>query len=72
MEHRLDLAYRQETEQKTEISKLKTTCQQNVDEIRRLEHLANKIRDEAATYQQQKEDAERLVVKVSGKLFLYY
>lgn len=64
MEHQLDLVYRQESDLKAEISKLQSVCQQNADEIRRLEHLGNKIRDDAATYQQQKEESERLINKV--------
>lgn len=64
MEHRLDLAYRQENELKTELNKVKTACQQNSEELRRMEHLERKAHDEIASIQKQKEDFERLTEKV--------
>ncbi|XP_025830001.1 ribosome-binding protein 1 isoform X3 [Agrilus planipennis] len=59
LEHRFNVAHRQENELKVEISQLKSTVQQNIEEIRRLELGKNQSIEQLKKLEKQREEWER-------------
>ncbi|KAK5647613.1 hypothetical protein RI129_002505 [Pyrocoelia pectoralis] len=68
LEHRLGLAIRSENELKVEIGQLKTACQQNVEEVRRLEHGKGQALDEIRNLQKQKEELDHALTQIKAEL----
>ncbi|KAK4885227.1 hypothetical protein RN001_001498 [Aquatica leii] len=68
LEHRLGLSIRQENELKVEIGQLKSACQQNAEEVRRLEHAKGQALDEIRTLQKQKEELDFILTQVKTEL----
>lgn len=68
LEHRLGLAIRSENELKVEMGQLKTACQQNVEEVRRLEHGKGQALEEVRTLQKQKEELDHALTQIKAEL----
>uniref|UniRef100_A0A1Y1JSX7 Ribosome receptor lysine/proline rich domain-containing protein n=1 Tax=Photinus pyralis TaxID=7054 RepID=A0A1Y1JSX7_PHOPY len=68
LEHRLGIAIRNENELKVEIGQLKTACQQNAEEVRRLEHGKGQALEEIRNLQKQKDELDHALSQVKVEL----
>lgn len=64
LQNRLDVEYRQKKELKTELTKLKEECQRNADELHHIKKMDLKAHEEVSNFQKQKDEFEKLIVKV--------
>ncbi|KAF5308177.1 hypothetical protein FQR65_LT06357 [Abscondita terminalis] len=67
-EHRLNLAARQENELKIEIGQLKNACQQNTEEVIRLELEKSQVMEEVRSLQKQKKEIDNALTEVKIEL----